>query len=63
MSLRTDFPILNFAKHHHDEDAFAQELYDASQKWGFFLLKGSGIGQIPRMFELVVDLSLCAERC
>lgn len=51
-SLTADFPVLDFTKFKHDFQAFSEDLFAASTKWGFFILRGTGVNP-DSMFDLV----------
>lgn len=51
-SLAADFPVLDFSKFQTDFQTFSDELFAASTKWGFFVLRGTGISP-DGMFDLV----------
>lgn len=51
-SLAADFPVLDFTKFKSDFQSFSDELFAASTKWGFFVLRGTGISS-DGMFGLV----------
>ncbi|KAI1382800.1 uncharacterized protein F4822DRAFT_97282 [Hypoxylon trugodes] len=52
MASTSDFPILDFSNFTADFDLFSRELYLASNKWGFFVLTGTGIRGVDEMFDL-----------
>ncbi|KAL6246263.1 hypothetical protein RBB50_006498 [Rhinocladiella similis] len=60
-SLAADFPVLDFTKFKSDFQSFSDELFAASTKWGFFVLRGTGIssdgmfGLSRQFFDLPVQ--------
>ncbi|PLB53359.1 Clavaminate synthase-like protein [Aspergillus steynii IBT 23096] len=52
MSTRTDFPVLDFSRYKTDFDAFARDIFMASEEWGFFILTNHNIPNVDRMYEL-----------
>jgi len=50
-SLAGDFPVLDYAKFQSDFQAFSDELFAASNKWGFFVLLGTGVNP-DEMFDM-----------
>lgn len=55
MSLSSEFPILDLAGFNSDFKRFAEDLYAASNRWGFLVITNSGIDP-GEIFDLVNDL-------
>lgn len=53
MSMDQDFPVLDFQEFNQNFDKFSRDVFEASKKWGFFILTGSGISK-DNMFGLVL---------
>lgn len=51
-------PILDYANIKSDRDDFSKKVFEASKEWGFFILTGTGLENVDRMFELVSALVL-----
>merc|ERR1712093_702284 len=55
MAPNPDFPILDFSKYGTQFESFADDVFKASNQWGFFVLKGTAINNVDRMFQLSHD--------
>lgn len=47
------FPIIEMTDFESDFTNISKRIFQASQEWGFFILKDHGIKEIDVMFELV----------
>ncbi|KAK1533135.1 oxidoreductase [Colletotrichum paranaense] len=52
MATDNSFPVISFSSYHNEFDAFAREVFSASQNWGFFILTDHGIPQVDDMFDM-----------
>ncbi|KAL4804612.1 hypothetical protein BDV18DRAFT_26436 [Aspergillus unguis] len=55
-----EFPIISIKNFESDFDRISNEIFKASQEWGFFIVTGHGIpdADVQRMFELFFDLPM-----
>lgn len=52
MASPSNFPVLDFSKFGSDFGSFADEVFAASNKWGFFILTNHGVPNIDNMYSL-----------
>lgn len=52
-------PILDFANLKTDRETFSKNVFEASKEWGFFILTGTNLENVDRMFDLVGSHILC----
>lgn len=53
MTSTNEFPILDFSRFNTDFEGFANDIFAASNKWGFFVLTGHGVPGVGSMYDLV----------
>lgn len=49
-----EFPVISLKDFAVEFDRVSQEIFKASQEWGFFIVKDHGINGINEMFNQVI---------